>query len=311
MNNQLVKDSQKTLKVLNQFFDKDDVWNQILVRDCTCDNNDLFQLQTFDKDKLQAIAEYMPEIDRATRSLGRKNTQTTNKLMTLTMLSGASPYRVLRQCLAQIEKSRGALKETRIKLRKDIVTLAANVKKVTFYQKQLESFELEGLSEIDTEEKVELLKIDIEDKRTQISDSVLYIEGALKDIASFQTSYRQVCKNKDIPMDWDEEDLEQFEVIHHVKMGFLLAYRDIKAHGSLGMGTLEYTHQFGTIPDTVEKEVRLFLNNIFSQDGDYLALEGWLEQMSLKYKDNYLNVLKHLGLDQLYNQNSMYIEKDK
>ena len=311
MNNQLVKNSQKTLKVLDKFFDKEDVWNQIAVRNCT-DDKDLFQLQTFNKDSLQVIAQNMKEVDRATRTLGRKNSQTTNKLMTLTMLSGSSSYKVLSQCLAQIESKRNALKETRFKLKKSLVELAANIKKVEFYQEQLDSSEsVSGLDKIELEEKVELLKIDIEEKRVQISGTVLYIEGALKDIASFQSSYLQVCKNKNIPMNWDEKDLEQAEVLHHVRMGFLLAYRDIKAHSNLGMGTLEYVHQFGILPDLVESEVRYFINEIPNQTSDYSTLEDWLDQMSFKYKDNYLDALKRIGLDKLFDQDFMYIEKDK
>ena len=44
------------------------------------------------------ISERMVEIDRANKTTGRKNTQTTNQLMTLNMIS-SSPYRRLRQCL--------------------------------------------------------------------------------------------------------------------------------------------------------------------------------------------------------------------
>ena len=65
-------------------------------------------LATITPDKLAKISERMVEIDRANNSLGRSNTQTTNQLMTLTMLTD-SPYRRLRQILAQIERKRTAL----------------------------------------------------------------------------------------------------------------------------------------------------------------------------------------------------------
>ena len=70
--------------------------------------NTLVGMATMTPDKIQKISERMVEMERANNSLGRKNTQTTNQLMTLTMLTD-SPYRRLRQCLAQIERKKNAL----------------------------------------------------------------------------------------------------------------------------------------------------------------------------------------------------------
>ena len=67
-------------------------------------------LATITDEKLAIISQKMVAIDRANNTAGRSETQTTNQLMTLTMLTD-SPYRRLRQCLAQIEKKRGALDE--------------------------------------------------------------------------------------------------------------------------------------------------------------------------------------------------------
>ncbi len=64
---------------------------------------------TITHNKMQKITERMVEIERANNSLGRRNTQTTNQLMTLTMLTD-SPYRRLRQILAQIENKKDALR---------------------------------------------------------------------------------------------------------------------------------------------------------------------------------------------------------
>ena len=67
-------------------------------------------LPTMTADQIAEINERMVEIDRANKTLGRRNTQTTNQLMTLTMMTD-SPYRRLRQCLAQIQKKRQAIEE--------------------------------------------------------------------------------------------------------------------------------------------------------------------------------------------------------
>ena len=66
-------------------------------------------LATITPEKMQKITKRMVEVERANNTLGRKNTQTTNQLMTLTMLTD-SPYRRLRQILAQIENKTNALR---------------------------------------------------------------------------------------------------------------------------------------------------------------------------------------------------------
>ena len=79
--------------------------------------NSITGMATMTPDKIQKISERMVEMERANNSLGRKNTQTTNQLMTLTMMTD-SPYRRLRQCLAQIERKKEALKESYFKHQK-------------------------------------------------------------------------------------------------------------------------------------------------------------------------------------------------
>jgi len=308
MSKNLVKNPQDMIKTINQFLDREDVWNQVSTRAC---DKKAFQLQTFDNKNLKVIAENMPEINRATQTLGRKNTQTTNRLMTLTMLNGTSSFRILRQCLSQIESKRNAIKESRFRLKKDVVTLTANIKEIDFHKEKLKDKNLDGLQKVNLCKAVDLLVVEIEEKEAQIADSILYVEGALKDIASFQSAYIQVCKNKNIPANWDEEDAEKAEINHHLRMVFLLAYRDVKAHGRLGAGTLEYSHQFGILPDMVEGEIAYIIQFMRDNGGDYDIFEDWLDEMALKYKDNYLDVLKRIGLDELYDFEFVYKEKDK
>ena len=62
---------------------------------------------TMSEAKIQKISERMGEIDRALHTTGRKNTQTTSQLMTLTMLTD-SPYRRLRHCFCLLYTSDAA-----------------------------------------------------------------------------------------------------------------------------------------------------------------------------------------------------------
>jgi len=287
---QIIKDTERLL-------DKTNVFNQITTRAADPNARSLVEFHTFTDDKLQRIADAMPEINRATRCLGRSKTQTTNKLMTLTMLADASPYRALVQCLAQVEHKRKAVKENRFKLLKDRV--------------QLGKLEIRFANERDPYES-ELIEIEIERLASTMSDTMLYIEGALKSIASFQSSYTQICKNKGIPENWDEMDLEKAEVGHHLRMAFLHAYRDVMAHGRLGMGTLEYLQQFGVHPHKaaaiVQGYIKVSQGNL--KTVDYEDLEVFLDGCVEQFKDAYKQVLKRIGIDNLYESWYMYQEDE-
>ena len=60
------------------------------------------------------VAEKLPEIDQATRAFDRNNSATTLSMMTLTMLNGHSPMRMLRQITAEVEKRKMALAEAQV-----------------------------------------------------------------------------------------------------------------------------------------------------------------------------------------------------
>ena len=281
------------------------------------------KLRIFDENKLAKIADNMLEVNRSIKAFGRKNSQTTNKLMTLTMVSGTSPYRILRQCLAEIEKKRGAIKESRFRLMREKLDLEKFKCELTDLEEDYEQ-ESDPKKARDLDYEILHKRIDIEEKASSVEDSILYIEGALKDIASFQSAYSQICKNKNIPENWDEKNFEEAEIDHHVRMAFLLSFRDTKVSGRIGMGTLEYLHQFGIHPDQVKIEVAILQKQIEDKmtvdlQGrkclntnayiDYEEdLEKWLDQMTEKYRDKYKKVLKRIGIGDLHEDWYMFIE---
>ena len=72
---------------------------------------ELINLQKQNKALVERVKKALPAIDAHTRIFDRKNSQTTLKLMTLTMLGGQSPLRMLRQVTAEVEKRKNALYE--------------------------------------------------------------------------------------------------------------------------------------------------------------------------------------------------------
>ena len=172
-------------------------------------------LPTMTDNKIAKINERMVEIDRANKTTGRKNTQTTNQLMTLTMMTD-SPYRRLRQCLAQIENKRGALENAHFRTLK----LNANIKK----------WQAKG-------DEMSLIKI--AEAEHSKANQMIYVEGALKEIAIFQEAYDEIRRNNNIPEEWDERDAEMDEIRHHIRQAFRQAHRDTLHLGSISVGIAE------------------------------------------------------------------------
>ena len=247
------------------------------------------ELAVIDSKKLAKISQRMVEIDRANLTVGKKNTQTTSSLMTLTMMCDA-PYRRLRQVLAQIEKTRNALEENVFELRK---------KKV----------KLRRLRESDDD--LDMIEAD------QIEHGMLrgkiYLEGALKELAMYQETYDEIKRTHNIPDDWDELNLEQEEIANHIRMAFRNGVRNIMTGGSLGNGTLEYLEQFGIHPITAHKMIMSYMESTQKLIDEGRAptvdhLYEFLDTCADTFQDAHKAVMKRIGIEELIKDEYLYQE---
>ena len=133
------------------------------------------------------VAEKLPEIDQATRAFDRNNSATTLSMMTLTMLNGHSPMRMLRQITAEVEKRKMALAEAQ----------------VSHAEKRVEILELEEEDDIVSEAKLKAARHGL----TMMEHK---INGSIKDIAVLIDSYENIKEKWDID-EWDEESFEREE----------------------------------------------------------------------------------------------------
>ena len=243
--------------------------------------NSITGMATMTPDKIQKISERMVEMERANNSLGRRNTQTTNQLMTLTMLTD-SPYRRLRQCLAQIEKKKGALREA-------------------YFKHQKTELEIKEWEEEDTE----LSHINIVEARTGIEGSKIYIEGALKEIAIFQEAYEEIRKNNNIPLLWDEEDAELDEIKHHIKQAFRQSHRDMILTGTITQGNAEYLEQYGIHLQTARNVIAKYIadvENMINEEGKVPNIDHlyeFLDHCVEIFGEEYIKVMNHIGITEL------------
>lgn len=242
---------------------------------------------------ISQIQSRMPEINRASKAFGRSNSPVENKLMTLSIISH-SPYKRLKQCLAEIERKRNALKEAYFKM-------AREENQINRLEYRLQNEDLDEFCRRDIE-------IELAEAYSNMADRKIYVEGALKSIADFQDAYEQIIKNYKIPENWDEKDFIEAEVEHHIKTVFTQAVRDMMSHRSANVGNCEYFQQYGISPVEGYTEVLEYLK-LAEEDSSITSFYSWLDRMYSKYKDNYKYAMEYIGLDTVYNTDFIYLEE--
>jgi len=249
--------------------------------------NELAQIQkefsglaTITPAKMKKITERMVEVERANNSLGRRNTQTTNQLMTLTMLTD-SPYRRLRQILAQIENKRDALRSN-------------------FFKHQKIKLEMKEWEEDDTP----LSRIKLAEANAGMESGKKYIEGALKEIGIFQDAYEEIRKNNNIPELWDEEDAELDEIRHHIRQAFRQSHRDMILSGSISQGNAEYLEQFGIHLQTARNYIKQYIDQCeeLIAEKSYPNIDhlyAFFDKCVEVFGEEYIKVMNHIGITEL------------
>lgn len=213
------------------------------------------------------VNEYLPELDQKTRAFDRNNSQHTLSLMTLTMLNGQSPYRMMRQVMAEVEKRKMALAEAQVSYAETL--------------QEIEELEMQ-------DDPVSQAKFRQKNVSLMMLESK--INGSFKDIATLIDAYNNI-KDKNGIDDWDEEAFEREEKRHHVRRGFELMYRNILDGGRAQTATIEYLQQYGVHPQVALTEVSGYVQFTAKQiqDGNILHsndLEDFLDQMADKYCAN-------------------------
>ena len=248
------------------------------------------------KELQERVSSGLPDIQKQLRVFDRKNSQTTLTLMSLTMLNGQSPMRMMRQILAEIEKRQSALYEAQYNLAKN----KSNLEKLHNKKGDLNDVE---------EAKVIKLKHII----TMIENKA---NGSLKDIAILMDAYDSLKKNNNID-NWSEAEFEQEEKAHHIRRGFELLYRNLIEYGRGKEASLEYLQQYGVHVQLAIAEVSGYIEsvNAMIESGERMTslhLEDFLDQMKDKYSSNADKVSKRLfGKVDITNKEYMTLIKGK
>ena len=224
------------------------------------------------KNAVAKVNEFLPELDRKTRYFDRNNTQTTLSMMSITMLNGQSPMRMMRQVMAEVEKRKMALAEAQ----------------VSHAEKLEEIKELE--QQIDEDPDNNVLQAKLRLAYVSITTLESKINGSFKDIATLIDSYNAIKEKNGID-EWDEEAFEREEKRHHVRRGFELMYRNLMDGSRASTSTIEYMQQYGVHPQVALTEVSGYIkytaDRIAKNDLPHANdLEEFLDQMADKYYKN-------------------------
>lgn len=229
----------------------------------------VFGLEAINPDRINSAAiakvtEHLPELAEKTRMFGSQNSQHSLSLMTLTMMTGHSPYRMMRQVLAEVERRKMALAESQVEHAKLLV----------------DHEELSEKTDLVSRAKFKLNCVSIEHLEEKINGSVV-------DIAVLIDAYHGIMEKNGIT-EWDEEDFEFGEKLFHVRRGFDLAYKDVILGGKVSNSTVEYTSQFGVHPQVAEAECLIYCKAIEKALVEGIVvhsnhLEEFLDEMANKY----------------------------
>jgi predicted Fe-Mo cluster-binding NifX family protein len=192
-----------------------------------------------------------------------------------------SPYRRLRQILAQIENKTSALRSQ-------------------FFTHQKMKLDIKEWEEEDTP----LSRIKVAEARAGMESGKKYIEGALKEIGIFQDAYEEIRENNNISKEWDEEDAENDEIRHHIRQAFRQSHRDMILTGSISQGNAEYLEQYGIHLQTARNVIAKYIASC-----EALIEEGKMPNIDHLYEffdscveifgKEYIKVMNHIGITEL------------
>jgi hypothetical protein len=236
------------------------------------DLNNFLEFKVFDNDKLERLSSDLRYQDIIQNSFGRSNNQIDNKLMTLTMEAGCAPAEIIKQCVAQIESKRSALETNKNKIYEQKINLSKYKKEIVLLDKKIHILtnnktdnELDNINTeleiIELEARIDYLKNKMVELVGSINSSIVYIEGCLKEIASFNEVYISICEKLGWePDNWSETDLMELDLKGKIRKGFTQSYYDIISSGVIGNGTLHWLYGLGINPQVATRLVNDFIS---------------------------------------------------
>ena len=158
--------------------------------------------------------------------------------------------------------------------------------------------------EEENENKKLLLEIEAAEFESQAAETLVKVEGALKEVETLAQMYDQL---KEKLGDITEEEFEKAQTKAHIKRAVSQAIREVKEIGKIKCGNAEYLEQSGVSTTSILKDIFIFLEEE-SQAGveDTSMLHLFLDKMAEKYEAGAIQQAEWVGFDPKANMNLTY-----
>jgi len=222
------------------------------------------------KTMLDNIQEKMPAVSQATSNFHKSHSQFMGVTLDVTAIT---PIRSVKHTLAEIDRTRGALQEAYINMRKK----ENELKKKT---RELKSCE----DELDCE----LLDIEILELETALTNSQNSVQGAIRKMSFFTNQYENLMKHIG-KEELTEEDYELEEARYHIMTCMKQALNSARPRGgTIDEGNMIYLFDLGINAAQAQAEVFGYLqweNKIISEGKapTHANTMQWLEACADKW----------------------------
>jgi len=242
-------------------------------------------------EKAEKFLNITPSLNHAKKVFGRMNSQYTSQLMSLTML-GDGPYHFMKQCMAQIDNKKGALRSAYFGLRK------------TAYK--IRKWEDKG-------DEWSLMLA--EEARLGMEESKDSIEHAVKEIKMFEAAYEEIRATYGIDDTWDEADFLKLEEENHIRMAFRLAVRRIMEQNSVDRATSEYFEANGIHPMAGERLARQYAKEVneILDTGKAPPIKHFyefLDRMVALFKGAHKDTMERVGISKIVREQATMLTHD-
>ena len=224
------------------------------------------------KGMLKHIKETMPAIQKSSSNFYKSHSQFMGTMLDVTAIT---PIRSVKHTLAEIDKTRMALEEAHINLRKKQIDMDRK-------EKILSDPDLDEFDRAQAE--IELIELKVSEKNIQNS-----ITGAIRKMSYFTTQYKSIL-NKLGKEEMTEEEYEDEEENYHIMTCMKQALNAARARGGvIDEGNLIYLFDMGINSAVAQQEIYAYLQkeNEMIANGETPTHEmtmQWLEHCTERFR---------------------------
>lgn len=232
---------------------------------------------------LENITKNWAVIEKVSANFGKSQSQFIDNMLTV---SHPTPYRNIRQIMAEINKSKSALVESHFNKRKKEIEIKMMCRTLKNEKDEL---------------KREMIEVEIAELKSQIDSINYYVKGAIRKVKNYLDQYNAIVSEVG---ELDEKKFEEEEEKYHIKKAFEQALCAARSRGGIiDEGNHIYLMQIGINGAMAQTYISQFLlkETQLIQSGkpvSHLAVLNFLEEMYQSFKGSAVQYskFKHMTL---------------